>query len=440
SVEFFLNDVSIGTAVREQTTNIYRLAYDFSRFDFSTAPSITDPNTGVTRYTPIPVYAIARDSNDNQTVSARTNLTINPSTSSPPSLQLQALSQTTITQGQQFFILPNFADLDGSVTQIQLFANGTAAAGGTINNPQPGQILTYTPTTAGRFNLFAVATDDSGNTVVSSPSIVVTVNAVAAPTTTITRPADNDTTTTVGAPVFLEGTATSPNPTFVPTLQFIITGSGGGRQTINGIRVGTTTTYRAIWNPTTADTFTVSTQANIGTTASGTSTVSRRVIVSNLIGLAPTVSITSPPTTTTTASTINLTATATDSDGSVVEVEFFLNRNSIGLATRDQLANTWRITASFAGVPLGASEVVARARDSSGNVAASTTISINVTAASSIAPSITITPSTVNAAFNRQVQLRANARDTDGTVSSVQYFANNASLGTSTNAGASYQV
>lgn len=440
NVEFFLNDVSIGSAVREQTTNIYRLAYDFSRFDFATAPSITDPNTGVTRYTPIPVYAIARDSNNNQTVSPTTNLTINPSTSTPPSLQLTALSPTTITQGQQFFILPNFADPDGTVTQIQLFANGTAAAGGTIGNPQPGQVLTYTPTTAGRFNLYAVATDDSGNTVVSSPSIVVTVNAVAAPTTTITRPADNDTTTTVGAPVFLEGTASSPNPTFVPTLQFIITGSGGGRTTVNGTRVGTTTTYRAIWTPTAADTYQISTQANIGTTASGTSTISRRVVVSNLVGLAPTISITNPPGSATTASTINLTATATDSDGSVVEVEFFVNRNSIGLATRDQLANTWRITASFVGAPLGATEVVARARDSSGNVAASTTININVTAASSIAPSISITPSTVNAAFNRQVQLRANARDTDGTVNSVQYFANNTSLGTSTNAGTSYQV
>ncbi len=440
NVEFFLNDVSIGSAVREQTTNIYRLAYDFSRFDFATAPSITDPNTGVTRYTPVPVYAIARDSNNNQTVSTTTNLTINPSTSSPPSLQLVALSPTTITQGQQFFILPNFADADGTVTQVQLFANGTAAAGGAIGNPQLGQILTFTPTAAGRFNLYAVATDDSGNTVVSSPSIVVTVNAVAAPSTTITRPADNDTTTTVGAPVFLEGTASSPNPTFVPTLQFIITASGGGRTTINGTRVGTTTTYRAIWTPTAADTYQVSTQANIGTTASGTSTVSRRVVVSNLIGLAPTISITNPPGSATTASTVNLTATATDSDGSVVEVEFFLNRNSIGLATRDQLANTWRLTASFAGVPLGASEVVARARDSSGNVAASTTININVTAASGIAPSVTITPSTVNAAFNRQVQLRASARDSDGTVTSVQYFANNTNLGTSTNAGTSYQV
>ena len=437
NVEFFLNDISIGTASREQATNLYRLAYDFSRFDFSTAPSVTDPNTGTTRYTPIPLYAIARDSNNNQTVSPIQNLTINPSTSTPPNIQLQALSPTTITQGQQFFILPNFADGDGTVTQLQLYANGTLAT--SLNNPQQGQILTYNANTAGRFNLYVVATDDSGNTVVSSPSIVVTANAVIAPTTTITRPADNSTATTVGAPVFLEGTATSSVGNQVPTLQFIATATGGARTTINGIRVGTTNTYRAIWTPTTPDTYSVSTQANIGTTASGTSTISRRVVVTNLQGLAPSVTLT-VPTTATTASTVNFTATATDSDGSVVEVEFFLNRNSIGQAARDPQGNTWRLTASFAGVPLGAAEVVALARDSSGNVAASPTSNVNVTAASSIAPSVTITPSTTNAAFNRQVQLRSNARDTDGTVTSVQYFANATSLGTSTNAGTSYQV
>ena len=65
----------------------------------------------------------------------------NRNPASSPSLQLTALSPTTITQGQQFFILPNFVDPDGTVAQIQLFANGTAAAGGTIGNPQQGQIL-----------------------------------------------------------------------------------------------------------------------------------------------------------------------------------------------------------------------------------------------------------------------------------------------------------
>ncbi|WP_414664971.1 beta strand repeat-containing protein [Horticoccus sp. 23ND18S-11] len=436
SVEFFLNDVSIGTGSREQATNLYRLAYDFQRFDFSTAPSVLDPNTGSLRYTPIPLYAIARDSNNNQTVTNPINLTVNPSTSSPPSIQLLALSPTTLTQGQQFFILPNFADADGTVTQLQLFVNGTLNTA--LGNPQQNQLITYNANTAGRFNLYVVAADDTGNTVVSTPSIVVNVTAVNAPVTEITRPADDTTATTVNAPVFLEGTAVNSSTTQVPNMQFIATASGGARTTINGTRVGTTNTFRAIWTPTAADTYTVTTQATVGT-AQGTSTTSRRVTVANLVGLAPTVSINTPGSATT-ASTVNFTATAADSDGSVVEVEFFLNRDSIGQAVRDPSASTWRVTASFAGIPPGTAEVVARARDSSGNVAASTTNTVTVTAASSIAPSVTVNPSTVNAAFNRQVQLQSNARDADGTITSVQYFSNATSLGTSGNAGTNYQV
>ncbi len=437
SVEFFLNDVSIGAAAREQATNLWRLAYDLSRFDFSAAPSAVDPNTGGTRFTPVPLYAIARDSNNNQTVSSTLNLTVNPSTSSPPTVQIQNVSgTTTITQGQQFLVGVISGDTDGTVSQIQLFANGAlvSAAG----NPQPGSLLVYNANTAGRFNLYAVAIDDTGNTSVASPAIVLNVTAVSAPVTNLTRPGDDNTATSVGALVFLEGTAINNDSTQVPFVQFIATAANGSRTTINGTRIGTTTTYRAIWTPTTPGTFTISTQATVGTTQ-GTSTNSRRVVVSNITGLAPTVSI-NVPGSATTASNANFTATATDSDGSVVEVEFFLNRNSIGFAKRDDLANTWRLTADFAGLQLGNNEVVALARDSSGNVASSSTSFINVSAASSIAPSVTIEPSTLNAAFNRQVQLRANARDTDGSVSSVQYFANGGSIGTSTNSGTRFQV
>ena len=96
------------------------------------------------------------------------------------------------------------------------------------------------------------------------------------------------------------------------------------------------------------------------------------VVVSNVSGIAPVATIVAPATTTS-ASSVNLVATATDSDGSVVGVEFFLNRNSIGQATRDQQANTWRLTTSFAGIAPGSTEVVAIVRDSAGNLAASAT-------------------------------------------------------------------
>ena len=437
NVEIFLNDVSIGLATREQNTNFYRRAFDLSQFDFSTITPTINENTGAVTY-PVRLYAIARDSNNNQTVSPTVNLTIFPATSAPPTIQVQALTPTNITAGTQFFMQANLNDPDGNVSTVQLYANGSLV--GNFPNPQQGQLLTYTANTAGRFNLYAVATDETGNTAVSTPSIVINVTAVTAPTTAITRPEDNSTATTVGSPVFLEGTAVNAVTTQVPTLQFIATAAGGARQVITGTRVGTTTSYRAIWTPTNPDTYTITTQASVGN-VQGTSTTSRRVVVSDVVGLAPTITLSrSPgilgyPTSAQTASSADFAATAQDPDGAVVAVEFFLNRFSIGQARRDPQGNTWRLQASFAGLQPGATEIVALARDSSGNVVPSATGSINVTAAASIAPSITITPSSTNPAFNRQVQLRANARDTDGTVTNVQYFANALPITSSTNSG-----
>jgi hypothetical protein len=434
SVEFFLNDASIGTGVRQApNSNLWRLAYDFGRIDFSTIAQDTNG-----RYA-LPFYAIARDSNGNQTATNPITLTVNPATSAPPSVQILANSGTTITQGQQFLMLMQFADNDGTVTQLQVFANG-APSGAAVSNPQPNQTLTFTPPAAGSYTVVVVATDDTGNTAVTAP-VTVTVTAIAAPTTALTRPADDSTTATVNSPVFLEGTAASSVPTQVPTLNFVAQAPGAATVNIPGQRVGTTNTYRAIWTPTLPGTYTLTTQATIAGIAPTPSATSRRVIVTNLQGLAPTVTI-STNGSATTASQLNLTANATDSDGSVVEVEFFVNRNSVGEAVRDDSANTWRLTTSLAGLPLGNAEIVALARDSSGNVAASPTTTISISAASSIAPSITIEPSTTNAAFNRQVQLRATARDSDtnGAVTSVQYFANGTSLGTSGNAGTNFQV
>lgn len=433
NVEFFLNDQSIGLAAREQTTNLYRLTYDFSRIDFAAAP--VNPNNP-SQYI-LPLYAIARDSNNNQTVSATSNLVINPATSAPPAISLTAITNTTVTQGSQIFFAPFFSDSDGTVTQISLFANGVAVQN--LGSPISGQsVFTYNASTAGRYNVYAVATDDTGNTAVASPAILVQVNAVNAPETALAQPANNATVTTVNAPVFLEGTARATGTTLVPTLVFIATGNNGTRTQIGGVRVGTTNTYRAIWTPTTADSYSIVTQATVAGVQS-TSSVSRQVVVNELVGIAPTISI-SVPGTVTTASAINLTATAADSDGSVVGVEFFVNRNSAGQAVRDQAANTWRVQTSFAGINPGSVEVVARATDNSGNVVASSTSFVSLTAASSIPPTITIEPSTTNAAFSRQVQLRANARDSDGTVNSVQYFANGSSLGSSSNASTSFQI
>jgi hypothetical protein len=442
SVEFFLNDVSIGIAAREQTTNLYRLSYSFTAYDFSALTPSVNPNTGALTY-PLPVYAIAKDTNGNQTLSTTVNLTINTAQSLPPSVAIPINSGTTVAQGTAFFMLVQAADPDGFISSLQLFVNGVPS-GGALVNPLPQSTLQYTPQAAGRYNIYVVATDDTGNTAVSTPAIVLNVTAINPPNTAITRPSDNSTITTVSTPVFLEGTASGSDVTQIPTVQFLVTASTGARAaTINGTRIGTTTTYRAIWTPTTADTYTITTQATVGTVQSN-SAASRQLVVNNVVGLGPTVSgISFNPnqTTFTSASTANFSVTATDADGAIQSVEYFLNRNSIGMATRDQLTNVWRLNTSFAGLPTGvATELVAIARDTSNNVAASPTANIFISNATSAAPRLTIVATPTTVAFSQAAQLTSLASDPDGSVSSVQYFVNGVSVGTSPNQGSSFQV
>jgi hypothetical protein len=433
SVEFFLNDVSLGLGTREQATNFYRLVYNLADYDFSSVA--TDANG---RY-PLSLYAIAKDANGNQTASAAIALTVTPATSAAPTVALAAQGTPSVTQGTAFPMIATLNDPDGTVTSLQLFVNG-AASGSAIPNPGPQATVTFTPTAAGRFNLYVVATDDTGNTAVSSPAIALNVTAVTTPVTSVTRPSDDTTVTNINTPVFLEAAASSPDSATL-TVSFIAVAASGARTTVNATQIGTSTTYRAVWTPTVASTYTITSSASVPNAAgvTGTSANARRVSVTGLSGLAPTVTI-STPNAATTASTANFTATAADFDGSVVSVEFFLNRNTIGQATRDLLTNTWRITATFANLTPGAAEIVALARDSAGNLGASPTNSINVSAASSLPPTITISASSTNVAFSRQVQLTASARDSDGNVNTVQYFANGTSLGSTGNAGTNYLV
>ena len=426
SVEFFLNDTSIGLAAREGTTNLYRFTYDFSRFDYSVLTP--DINTG--RFT-IPLYAIAKDNSNNQTLSTTVNLLLNPSQSAPPTIQLVALSPTTISQGNTFIVAPIFADSDGTVTSLQLYSNG-AVSGGAVANPGLGQFLTFTPTAAGTYRLFVAATDDTGNTAISTPVITVTVTATSAPVTALVRPTDDSTVTTVGAPVFLEATATFSDPTLSQSVVFAATNSGGRATNVTGTRIGTTSTYRAIFTTTTADTYTITSQATIGTGANAittTSSQSRRVVVNNVVGIAPTVTI-SVPSSATSVSSANLTATATAAGGgAITNVEFFLGRNSIGQAVRDQLTNTWRMTASFVGLTTGNTEIVALARDSAGNIAASTTTNINITTGTGAPPSVNVFVNPTSVTLGQNIVLTATAGSITSTVSSVTYFANALNLG-----------
>ncbi len=146
--------------------------------------------------------------------------------------------------------------------------------------------------------------------------------------------------------------------------------------------------------------------------------------LSGTLGLAnvlPTVSITSPANGANfiTGDVVSIAATAADADGSVTQVEFFVDGSSVGIDATAPYDATWTSTA-------GSHNLTAVATDNSGATKTSTVVVINV--ANNQAPTVSISAPT-NAVTGDLVTLTATAADVDGTIASVDFYVNNVIVG-----------
>lgn len=120
-------------------------------------------------------------------------------------------------------------------------------------------------------------------------------------------------------------------------------------------------------------------------------------------------------------------ANASDSDGSVEQVEFFANNQSIGIVTQAPFNIDW--TSS-----LGTSSISATATDNQGS-SSTTTIAISVTPASgSIPPTITLTSPNGSERLTAgdSLLITANAADSDGSINQVEFYVDNTLVATDT--------
>lgn len=141
---------------------------------------------------------------------------------------------------------------------------------------------------------------------------------------------------------------------------------------------------------------------------------------------APSVSISSPSsgTTFTSPASTTISASASDTDGTVASVAFYANGVLIGTDTTSPFSVPW------SSVPAGTYSLTAVATDNVGAATTSSTVSVTVNAP----PTVTITSPTAGAAFTAPASttISANAADSDGSVSSVAFYANGALIGTDT--------
>ncbi|HUR59424.1 MAG TPA: Ig-like domain-containing protein, partial [Opitutaceae bacterium] len=195
----------------------------------------------------------------------------------------------------------------------------------------------------------------------------------------------------------------------------------------NGTPLGgavTTFPYRTTWTPTAMGNYVLSA---LVTDSFGNQSVSNNVTVtvSAISPAAPVIAVTSPLPTSSLFVGVPFTiiANASDPDGNVASVQFFANGVSLGNDTSSPFSFVFTPTAT------GAYTLTAVATDNGGNQTTSASVVVNV--GNPDPPTVAVT-SPINGSgitINSTQTIRANATSANGTIASVQFFANGAPVG-----------
>jgi hypothetical protein len=205
---------------------------------------------------------------------------------------------------------------------------------------------------------------------------------------------------------------------------------------IDGILVNTDTTfpYSFAWKPTVVGTYRITALAfddknNVVASTPSVVTVTTGGAGGTVVGQPPIVSITTPVngSAATVNNSVSISANASDPDGIIASVQFFVNGVALGAAdTVFPYSTSWTPTA------LGTYNLTAKAIDNNGNVVTSAAVALSV---GNRAPIVTITSPTGGATTQvgggaTPVTITATASDPDGTISGVNFFANGVQIGT----------
>ncbi|MFM9052484.1 MAG: Ig-like domain-containing protein, partial [Bacteroidota bacterium] len=224
--------------------------------------------------------------------------------------------------GSNVSITANASDADGTVSQVEFFVDGVSIG---VDNTAP-YTASYTAV-AGTRSITARATDDQGAQTTSS-AVSITVAANPPPTCSITSPA-NGASFVVGDAVSIAATATDNG--FVTQVDFFV----------DGILLSTDVTapYTATYTATLGS-HTITARA---TDNASLTTTSSAVTISVVNNVPPTVSITSPANGAnfTFPASVTINATASDADGSVSSVGFYVNGSLVGTDNTSPYSFTW---------------------------------------------------------------------------------------------------
>lgn len=317
---------------------------------------------------------------------------------------------TFLRAGTNLTLAAAVANAPAPLSNLTFLASGQPL-GTTTNAPYQ---LTWEKVPAGSHLLTAVADFVLGTSLTSAPVVLEAVTNLP-PTVALTAPAGG---TTLGGPlpVTLRATATDPDGT-VAQVEFR-TGTGP-------LGVATIEPYELGWNPAPIGTHLLTA---VATDHTGNARTSAPVLLTIRTNTPPTVALTAPANgaTVSASNTLQLTATASDSDGGVARVDFYGDAVLLGSDDTSPYAVPWPLP------PPGARILRAVAIDWAGGARTSAPVTIQVLGNS--APSVVLTEprSDAHLSVAGTVRLEAAVTDPDGNVARVEFHAGGVKVGEAT--------
>ena len=374
--------------------------------DTSSPYSVTWTNVPAGSYQ---LTAIATDDDESTTTTAARTITVTAPNQAPTVSLTEPADGATFTVPATITVNATASDTDGTVTAVDFYA-GTTLIGSDTSSPYS---VTWTNVPAGSYQLTAIATDDDESTTTSAARTITVTAPNQASTVSLTEPA-NGATFTAPATITVTATASDTDGT-VANVEFF------AGTTLIG--TDTTSPYSITWNSVPAGSYALTAVAHDDSGA--TTTSSARTITVTAPNEAPTVSITTPVNgaTFTAPATVAVAATADDADGTITTVDFYAGTTLIGTDTTSPYGATWN------NVPAGNYQLTAVAQDEDGSAMTSAAVSITVTSANQV-PTVSLTAPANGATFSAPatISITATASDPDGTITTVEFYADGTTL------------
>ena len=366
--------------------------------DTSSPYSYVWPNVAAGAYS---LTARAYDNTIGVTTSSTVSIVVNASPAGPIATPT---ANQAFSIGAPVTITVNATDSDGTITKVEFYDGATLLNTDTVSPYS----FTWACTPAGSHTLNAKTYDNSGN--VTTTSVTITCNAP--PTVTITAPATGQSFAT-GTSVTISANAGDADGS-VTKVDFF----DGATLIVSD----PSAPYGASWTCSPAGTHSLTAKAYDN---SGNITTSSAVSI--VCNVPPTVSITAPTAGQSFASgtVVTVSANASDSDGSIANVEFYDGATLLGSDNSAPFSVSWTTSGS------GLRSLTAKAYDNLGLSTVSSVVGVTVTAPNQ-PPQISLDAGVMQA--DGTLLITATATDADGSIVRVNFYDGGNYLGSDTSA------